>query len=139
MTCSICYENQQDCDLVCGHSFCNECIIQWCPRSTTCPYCRHTLKIKSSVQDVHTRELKIDHDVEYNINKIYQDIINFHNKGQLCKKYNTSFDDVKYLMSKPWSKYVMVCEDENPEKDIKFTKYSFINNPNLKQITLKRI
>lgn len=49
MECPVCYNNQTSCSLVCGHSFCRDCIKSWYYKSTeqcTCPMCRRDLYFK---------------------------------------------------------------------------------------------
>lgn len=143
MDCNICYENIPDCTLVCGHMFCKQCVFEWWYANkenvTTCPYCRCVLEIKSP--DKHIREIRIDHKIEYDIYKIYNDIMKFHkNKIKFSKKYEISFDEIKYLSSKPWTKSILLCENGKSKENFAFTKYTFINNKDdtsLKQLVLK--
>jgi hypothetical protein len=40
-TCSICQEKDIDCETMCNHTFCFECIQKWVDNNKhTCPYCR---------------------------------------------------------------------------------------------------
>ena len=46
MECPVCYCNTVNCTLICGHSFCRQCIKSWYQKEThspTCPMCRHHL------------------------------------------------------------------------------------------------
>lgn len=48
MECPVCYCEEAQCHLVCGHSFCNECTKKWWLKSTegNCPMCRAPLYFK---------------------------------------------------------------------------------------------
>lgn len=41
MECPVCYDCEAQCDFVCGHSFCYQCVKTWYQKGTsTCPMCR---------------------------------------------------------------------------------------------------
>ncbi len=40
MECPVCYENNTNCTLVCGHKFCKACVKTWYTKGGTCPMCR---------------------------------------------------------------------------------------------------
>ena len=42
--CEICFDQQMEIALACGHSFCDRCISDWVLRQTTCPMCRQEVK-----------------------------------------------------------------------------------------------
>jgi hypothetical protein len=42
--CSICYENDCDCQTNCEHNYCKECIEKWLLQNNTCPNCRQEIK-----------------------------------------------------------------------------------------------
>ena len=48
MECAVCYCNASNCKLVCGHSFCRQCVKDWYQKGSeqTCPMCRHKLYFK---------------------------------------------------------------------------------------------
>ena len=48
MECAVCYCNSANCKLVCGHSFCRQCVKDWYQKGSeqTCPMCRHKLYFK---------------------------------------------------------------------------------------------
>lgn len=48
MECAVCYCNASNCKLVCGHSFCRQCVKDWYQKGSeqTCPMCRHRLYFK---------------------------------------------------------------------------------------------
>jgi Ring finger domain len=48
MECSVCYCNVPNCKLVCGHSFCRDCVKTWYLKGAeaTCPMCRKNLYFK---------------------------------------------------------------------------------------------
>lgn len=59
MSCPVCYEAQPQCSLVCGHSFCYQCVKTWYQKgSTTCPMCRGGMCFRGF------RESKIRWDME---------------------------------------------------------------------------
>lgn len=48
MECPVCYTNDAKCKLVCGHSFCHECVKNWYIKGggEGCPMCRQKLYFK---------------------------------------------------------------------------------------------
>ena len=49
MECAVCYTNTSSCNLVCGHSFCRDCVKSWYYKSEcdpTCPMCRSKMYFK---------------------------------------------------------------------------------------------
>ena len=38
--CGVCYENQTEVKMSCGHKFCKSCITKWKEHADTCPFCR---------------------------------------------------------------------------------------------------
>ena len=48
MECEVCYCNNANCKLVCGHSFCHECVKTWYHKGANdgCPKCRKKLYFK---------------------------------------------------------------------------------------------
>ncbi|EDR25739.1 hypothetical protein EDI_295120 [Entamoeba dispar SAW760] len=42
--CPICYDNKVNVSLPCGHSFCDNCIINWAQQHCYCPSCKNLLK-----------------------------------------------------------------------------------------------
>jgi len=48
MECAVCYCNNANCKLICGHSFCHQCVKDWYQKGAeqTCPMCRHKLYFK---------------------------------------------------------------------------------------------
>lgn len=41
--CNICFENNTNCQSLCEHSFCFNCIYEWLEKNNTCPYCREKI------------------------------------------------------------------------------------------------
>ena len=48
MECEVCYCNNANCKLVCGHSFCHDCVKTWYHKGANegCPMCRKKLYFK---------------------------------------------------------------------------------------------
>lgn len=49
MECPVCYTDNCNCTLVCGHSFCKSCVRDWyiqAESEPTCPMCRSTMYFK---------------------------------------------------------------------------------------------
>ena len=48
MECPVCYTCNANCHLVCGHSFCRDCVKEWWMKSSecNCPMCRSPLYFK---------------------------------------------------------------------------------------------
>lgn len=48
MECPVCYTCNANCHLVCGHSFCRDCVKEWWMKSSecNCPMCRKPLYFK---------------------------------------------------------------------------------------------
>jgi len=71
MSCSVCYEAQPQCGLVCGHSFCYRCVKTWYQKGTeTCPMCRAPMCFRGmrdikNTWDVERREGVLEEFVEY--------------------------------------------------------------------------
>jgi len=123
MECSICYNINKKCKLACGHEFCYKCIANWCKHCiiNTCPFCRNLLKLDSK----NTKEIIIEYNKYYEINKIHEDIMNFYKlKHEFSKKYIHSFDETKFIKSRPWCKHILTHESDTNTS----TKYTFLNN-----------
>ena len=48
MECAVCFTNNSNCKLICGHSFCSQCVKDWYQKGSeqTCPFCRRNLYFK---------------------------------------------------------------------------------------------
>lgn len=123
MECPICYKLDKKCILICGHGFCYTCIVNWSKHSVvnTCPICRNILKLHSK----NVKEIIIEYNKNYEINKIYEDIMNFYKfKHKFSKKYICSFDEVNFIKSRPWCHYALTHESDKNTT----TKFTFLNN-----------
>ena len=49
--CVICYDKNCSITTMCGHQFCDECIMKWVNENPTCPYCRHSFN-EQEQQDI---------------------------------------------------------------------------------------
>ena len=49
--CVICYDKNCSVTTMCGHQFCDECIMKWVNEHPTCPYCRHSFN-EQEQQDI---------------------------------------------------------------------------------------
>jgi hypothetical protein len=114
MECPVCYTSQAKYKLVCGHSFCYQCITHWYQEcgSHTCPMCREDI---SFALHEDTREVHIECAPCATID----DYVKFHS---LLDKY-TGFEikDVAYLRRQNWVEWVM----EHRAKKQLYTKYIF--------------
>ena len=48
----------------CGHTFCSDCILQWCKKTKTCPSCRQAIKIKHNSNDLIAQSIINDLKIE---------------------------------------------------------------------------
>ena len=114
MECPVCYVPNAKYRLVCGHSFCYQCISHWCQEchSHTCPMCRKDIQFENfgDTYEIHiqcTSSSKID------------DYLKFQ---QLLDKYaDFEIKDVQYLKRQDWVEWVM----EYRAKEQKYRKYIF--------------
>lgn len=49
--CVICYDKNCSVTTMCGHQFCDDCIMKWIKENPTCPYCRHSFN-EQEQQDI---------------------------------------------------------------------------------------
>lgn len=72
MECPVCYENNTNCKLVCGHEFCKSCVKTWYMKGGSCPMCR---------RKVHYRRMPIkkwaQETQENKKNEVYQEAFEF--------------------------------------------------------------
>ena len=114
MECPVCYTPKAKYTLVCGHSFCYQCITHWYQEcgSHTCPLCRKTIEFEhlGDTREVH---------IQCHVDSTMDDYIEF---NRLLDKY-TGFEikDVGYLRRQPWVHWVM----EYRAKEHVYTKYIF--------------
>lgn len=55
-TCIICLNSyQKKTKIFCGHTFCNECIVNWSEKSDKCPICRRSFNLKV-IHNYNTRK-----------------------------------------------------------------------------------
>jgi hypothetical protein len=115
MECPVCYTSQAKYKLVCGHSFCYQCITHWYQEcgSHTCPVCRSDIEFETNED---TRELHI----QCAPNSKIDDYSRFQD---LLEKYRgcTKIKDVEYLRRQDWVEWVM----EHRAKKQVYTKYIF--------------
>ena len=114
MECPVCYRTHTDYNLICGHSFCYQCITHWYQEceNNTCPMCRQDIIF---IDEGDTREIHIQCNSEATID----DYLHFH---ELLERYK-GFDikDVEYLRNQYWVKHVM----EHRAKKQTSTRYIF--------------
>lgn len=63
MECPVCYTNDCNCKLVCGHSFCKSCIKDWYMKTDsepTCPMCRSNLYFKGMSKVVNKWDIEFE-------------------------------------------------------------------------------
>jgi hypothetical protein len=64
-TCIICFNSHRGpTKLFCGHTFCNECIVNWSSQSDKCPICRQSFNLEvthnySTRQNYHIQNKEI--------------------------------------------------------------------------------
>lgn len=63
-TCSICFDTKRkEFVLKCKHSFCKECIFEWCKRETPeCPLCRHSI-VDERIPEYIVNENSLHHSI----------------------------------------------------------------------------
>lgn len=114
MECPICYTKSVKHSLICGHSFCHECITQWhieCKQSS-CPVCRADIEF---ISQNHIRYVYVQC-------KPYTSLDMYVKFQELLEKYRGyNINDVKYLRSREWVKWVI----EYKAKPSSFTTYTF--------------
>lgn len=114
MECPVCYTSKAKYNLVCGHSFCYQCITHWYQecQSHTCPLCRQDISF-----EVHedTREVH----VQCAPNATIDEYLKFR---KLLEKYaGLEIKDIAYLRRQNWVEWVM---EHRAKKQI-YTKYIF--------------
>ena len=114
MECPVCYKTHTECKLVCGHSFCYQCITHWYQdcENNTCPMCRKDISFECNgdVREVH---------IQCNRYATVDDFIVFH---ELLDDYRgMDIKDIEYLRSQEWVRYVM----EYRVKNQYYTKYIY--------------
>jgi hypothetical protein len=114
MECPVCYTSKAKYNLVCGHSFCYQCISRWYQEcgSHTCPMCRSDISfaLHEDTREVH---------VECAPCATIDDYVKF---NDLLDKYTSlEIKDVEYLRRQPWVHWVM----EYRAKEQIYTSYIF--------------
>lgn len=114
MECPVCYKSHTDYKLICGHSFCYQCITHWYQdcENYTCPMCRQDIIFveNGDVREVH---------VQCNRKAVIDDYLEFH---ELLDRYRgLDIKDVEYLRNQDWVKWVM----EYRAKTQSSTRYVF--------------
>lgn len=95
MSCPVCYDQPPTCQLVCGHSFCYQCVGTWYQKGTeTCPMCRasmcfHGMRETKNRWDAERREGVLEEFVEYLMGDLEEseylmDVLEF-----VYERYNT--------------------------------------------------
>src|SRR6056300_1702874 len=83
MECPVCYTSQAKYNLVCGHSFCYQCISRWYQEcgSHTCPVCRSDISfvLHEDTREVHIEYLRRQNWVEW--------VMEHRAKDQIYTKY----------------------------------------------------
>ena len=114
MECPVCYTSKAKYKLVCGHSFCYQCITHWYQEcgSHTCPMCRQDI---SFVKNADTREIHI----QCTPNSKIDDYLKFQELLQKCA--GLELKEVDYLRRQNWVEWVMEYRAYNQL----YTKYIF--------------
>lgn len=106
MECPVCYKSHTDYKLICGHSFCYQCITHWYQdcENYTCPMCRQDIIFveNGDVREVH---------IQCNRKAVIDDYLEFH---ELLDRYKgLDIKDVEYLRNQEWVKWVMEYRAKN--------------------------
>ena len=113
MECPVCYTQEAECNLVCGHSFCYQCMNNWYQKfeKHNCPLCRQSIRF---LVDDDVRILRIECSSKASID----DYVTF--KELLDKYAHLDVKDLEYLRRQKWVDNVMEYRGKNPEytKDI---------------------
>ena len=114
MECPVCYTPKAKYKLVCGHSFCYQCITHWYQEcvSHTCPMCREDIRFEE-IGD--TREVH----VHCAPNAKLDDYVKF--QSLLDKYAGLEIKDIDYLRRQNWVHWVM----EYRAKEQIYTNYIF--------------
>ena len=114
MECPVCYTPKAKYKLVCGHSFCYQCITRWYQEceNHTCPVCRQEIcfQISEDTREVH---------IQCNPNTSIDNYLKF--QGLLDKYRGYTIKDIEYLRRQDWVEWVM----EHRAKNQIYTKYIF--------------
>jgi len=75
MNCTICCDHlkKNEVKLACGHSFHNNCLIQWLLGHDTCPICRYQINPKNNISDILNEDYEDEDEAELKIyiNHVY--------------------------------------------------------------------
>jgi len=116
MDCPVCYTQKAECKLLCGHSFCYQCLCHWYQEYNkhTCPMCRQDISfmIGGETREVHIQCIK-DTSID--------NYIHFYKLLDKIKNKNITLKDVEYLRRQKWVKWVI----EHKAKNQEYTKYTF--------------
>ncbi len=145
MECPVCYCSQANCKLVCGHSFCMQCIKNWytkCPETASCPMCRKMLYFRGINNKVteweeEHRDNLFQKIFEENLDDIFSEIdsrtmlaLSFlSSRFDIMRKYDLDLteDDINFLIFNDYSVIKMTREFRDIQqwkKFIKISKYS---------------
>ena len=109
--CSICYEENPKCRLVCGHQFHHECIKEWYlkGRNTKCPICRNNICYRGMRKHVHKWHNKRR---EEQFAAVYQDVI-FRTVSELkdCGLLQLATHEILESIEKDYKKLLPVLDD----------------------------
>ena len=124
--CSICYEKDPKCRLVCGHTFHHECIKTWYMKGTnvSCPMCRNNICFRGMFKK---REKWENERREQQFADIYREVImntlnDFKDMG-----YNGQF--IQYTLEDIEKDYLKLkCIIDDPD-DMKYLLYNPLDMP----------
>jgi len=153
MECPVCYSSTASCKLVCGHTFCNDCVKEWYHKSDeqNCPMCRKGMYFKGMYKvrkewDEEAHETRVQEIYAEAINDIieeFEDEPDFimeemHNIECLIKntRNDYSIDDIDYLVNDPdgyFESIIFMCISDRRKRyyythdPCTFTRYLFVN------------
>lgn len=102
--CVMCCTNPSNCNLICGHSFCRDCVKTWylkCKLEPTCPNCRHKLYFKGMYKMTDTWEEEAETmKNEDAFNEAFDYILEFVDSDS---EFDSDSDSSGYESDTPWN------------------------------------
>ena len=139
--CPVCFFHDTDVKLVCGHSFCRQCVKKWYATSHTCPMCRQNIYFKGlyrikRVWEKETRDARVSDIFNVHMDEIFDldldpgrllfAIACFEHQFNSLKNL-VSVDSIEYMLDNfmfvcPYIEKITVYDDNPLLKLIKVSK-----------------